>query len=363
MRVDDLDYALPPELVAQSPAADRAASRLLHYRRDDASIADRAFVDLPSLLRADDLLVMNDARVTPARFTLVKETGGRVEGLFVEQRDARRATVMLKNLGPARPGATLRFEREPTTSVRVVGRGEGGLVEVEIESSEPLTDVLTRVGRMPLPPYIRREKGADARDAADGDRYQTVYASAPGSIAAPTAGLHFTPDVFDAIDARGIERTTVTLHVGLGTFKPIEVDDLDDHPMHVERFALSAATCDAINRAARDGRRIVAVGTTTARGVGKPAGGRADADGGRDAAVDQAAVRVAARRRAADELSPAAEHADRARRGVRRARGTTSDLCRGDRATVSVLQLWRRDVRGVINGRSSKAAHTRLQVK
>lgn len=273
MRVDDLDYELPPDLIAQAPAAERAASRLLHYRRDGGQIAHRQFSDLPSLLRPDDLLVMNDARVTPARFTLVKPTGGRVEGLFVEQRDARRAVVMLKNLGPVQPAVPLTFERDPSASLRAVARGEGGLVEVELEAAESLIELLERIGRMPLPPYIKREKGADARDDADQQRYQTVYASTPGSIAAPTAGLHFTPEVFAALDARGIERATVTLHVGLGTFKPVEVEDLANHPMHVERFELGDATCEAINRAKRDGRRIVAVGTTTARVLeSQPAG-------------------------------------------------------------------------------------------
>jgi S-adenosylmethionine:tRNA ribosyltransferase-isomerase len=140
MRVDDLDYELPPELIAQAPAAERAASRLLHYRRDGGAIAHRQFSDLPSLLRPGDLLVMNDARVTPARFTLVKPTGGRVEGLFVEQRDPRRAVVMLKNLGPIQPGMTLAFERDPATSLLPITRCEGGLVEVETEG--PMTEVL-----------------------------------------------------------------------------------------------------------------------------------------------------------------------------------------------------------------------------
>jgi S-adenosylmethionine:tRNA ribosyltransferase-isomerase len=273
MRVDDLDYELPPDLIAQSPAAERSASRLLHYCRMDGSIAHRAFSDLPSLLKADDLLVMNDARVTPARFTLVKPTGGRVEGLFVEQRSPTRAHVMLKNLGPAKSEVWLAFERDPSTQLRVIDRLEGGLLEVEIRGDRPLTEVLAAIGRMPLPPYIRRERGEDERDTVDAARYQTVYAQTPGSIAAPTAGLHFTPEVFAALDVRGIERARVTLHVGLGTFKPIEVDDLDQHPMHVERYELSAAACDVINAAKSTGRRIVAVGTTTARVLeSQPAG-------------------------------------------------------------------------------------------
>lgn len=273
MRVDELDYDLPPERIAQTPAADRAASRLLHYVRGTRAIADRAFADLPSLLRPSDLLVMNDARVTPARFTLVKPTGGRVEGLFVEQREGRRAFVMLKNLGPIHPEQRLAFERDASVGLRVIGRAAGGIVEVELDGDAPLTETLERIGRMPLPPYIRREKGSDDRDASDQSRYQTVYANTPGSIAAPTAGLHFTPAIFDAIAARGVERTTLTLHVGLGTFKPVEADDLNDHPMHVERFEISETSAEAINRAKRGGRRVVAVGTTTARVLeSQPAG-------------------------------------------------------------------------------------------
>lgn len=272
MRVDDLDYELPPELIAQSPAAERSASRLLHYRRADRSITHRAFSDLPALLRRGDLLVMNDARVTPARFTLVKPTGGRVEGLFVEQRSPTHAHVMLKNLGPIRPDVWLTFEREPSTQLRVIERLEGGVVEVEVRG-RPLIEVLEATGRMPLPPYIRRERGGDDRDAVDASRYQTVYAHTPGSIAAPTAGLHFTPEVFAWLDAAGIERTRVTLHVGLGTFKPIEVDDLDQHPMHLERYELSPEACDRINAAKSDQRRVIAVGTTSARVLESQPGG------------------------------------------------------------------------------------------
>lgn len=265
MNVDDLDYSLPSELIAQAPAAHRSASRLLHYRRSDRSIAHRMFADLPAVLRPADLLVMNDARVTPARFMLVKPTGGRVEGLFVEQREHGRAFVMLKNLGPMQPDQRLIFEREPTLGVRVINKLDGGLFEVQIEGDEALISVLDRVGRMPLPPYIRREKGQDERDESDRSRYQTVYANTPGSIAAPTAGLHFTPEVLAALERSGVERTFVTLHVGLGTFKPIEAPTLDGHVMHTERYALPLETCDGINRARGESRRVVAVGTTSAR--------------------------------------------------------------------------------------------------
>jgi S-adenosylmethionine:tRNA ribosyltransferase-isomerase len=266
LRLDDLDYPLPDDLIAQTPAADRAASRLLHYRRSDRSIAHRMFRDLPSLLRAGDLLVLNNARVTPAKFTLIKPTGGRVEGLFVEQRDPVRWTVMLKNLGPVCDDAWLGFERDPATRVRVVAKHDAGLYEIEPEqATEPAHALLERVGRMPLPPYIRRDKGSDEHDVEDHERYQTVYARMPGSIASPTAGLHFTPDVFAELDRVGVQRTHVTLHVGLGTFKPVEVEHLDAHVMHFERYALSEETCAAINAAKRDKRRVIVVGTTSTR--------------------------------------------------------------------------------------------------
>jgi S-adenosylmethionine:tRNA ribosyltransferase-isomerase len=196
---------------------------------------------------------------------LLKPTGGRVEGLFVEQRQQGRAFVMLKNLGPVNPELRLSFERQPEVGVRVINKLDGGLFEIQIEGEGTLIGVLDRVGRMPLPPYIKREKGQDDRDESDRARYQTVYAQAPGSIAAPTAGLHFTPALFEALDRVGIERTFVTLHVGLGTFKPIETSTLEEHVMHIERYALSEPTCEAINRAKREARRVVAVGTTTAR--------------------------------------------------------------------------------------------------
>lgn len=264
-RADDLDYHLPPELIAQTPAADRAGSRLLHARRAENSISHRLFRDLPTILRPGDLLVMNDARVTPARFVLVKPTGGRVEALFVEELSPGRWQVMLKNLGPANPQARLTFEAEPAVGLFVRNRIEAGLFEVELDSNEPAHMLLDRVGRMPLPPYIRRAKSHDDRDDSDRQRYQTVYARTPGAIAAPTAGLHFTPEVFAALDAVGVRRTSVTLYVGLGTFKPIEADWLDDHVMHTERYSLSPSACEEINAAKREGRRIVGVGTTTAR--------------------------------------------------------------------------------------------------
>ncbi len=261
MRTDDLDFHLPPELIAQEPTTARSASRLLHYRRSDKSVAHRGFADLPGLLRPGDLLVFNDARVLPARFLLRKRTGGRVDGLFLREVRPGRWRVLLRNLG--RSTGELAFAAEPTLTARPEKVGDE--YEVELSAAEPAAAILDRVGRMPLPPYIRRGAEADDRDAADRDRYQTVYAAAAGSVAAPTAGLHFTDDVLRALDDRGVERAFVTLHVGTGTFKPVTADDLSAHAMHTESYAVGGAAADALNRAAADGRRVVAVGTTAAR--------------------------------------------------------------------------------------------------
>lgn len=259
MRTSDLDFHLPPEFIAQSPAAERAASRLLHYRRADRSITHRAFADLPAILRPGDLLVFNNTRVVPARFTLRKPSGGIVEGLFIHESSPGHWRVMLKNAGNTRQ----LFADGP--SAEVIQKHEGGEYTIQFNTSEPALTILSRIGRMPLPPYIKREKIHDPRDAEDLARYQTVYADQPGAVAAPTAGLHFTQAIFDALDQRGIERAFLTLHVGLGTFKPVVVEDLAAHDMHAESYEIPASTANAINRAKQENRRVIAVGTTSAR--------------------------------------------------------------------------------------------------
>jgi S-adenosylmethionine:tRNA ribosyltransferase-isomerase len=256
MRTDELDFDLPPELIAQTPAPRRDESRLLHYRA--GTISHRSFIDLPRLLRKGDLLVFNDTKVLPARFDLRKSTGGRIEGLFLRQVDSRRWRVMLKNLG--RFGGELYFEAEQNVKVgsaRAVGDGE---YEIELSTDESAESLLSRVGRMPLPPYIKRHD-----EVNDRDRYQTVYARVPGSVAAPTAGLHFTPQIQDELDSVGVKRVFVTLHVGLGTFKPVSSELLEGHAMHSERYEISPETAESLNEAESDRRRIIAVGTTSAR--------------------------------------------------------------------------------------------------
>lgn len=263
MRTDDLDFDLPPELIAQTPAVDRAASRLLHYRISDGTISHRTFSDLPSLLCPTDLLVFNDAKVIPARFTLQKDTGGKIEGLFLAEASPGHWRVLLKNLGSYR--GKLHFTRAADIHVRPITQLEGGEYEIEVQAQEPAVVLLSRLGRMPLPPYIRRDREADDRDEFDRQRYQTVFARAPGSVAAPTAGLHFTPEILAELERRGIENTFVTLHVGMGTFQPIKTDTLEAHAMHVEHYSIDGATAAALNRAKRENHRIVAVGTTAAR--------------------------------------------------------------------------------------------------
>ena len=270
MRTDDLDFHLPPELIAQEPPPVRSASRLLVYQRGDRSIAHHAFADLPRFLSAGDLLVFNDARVLPARFALRKQTGGLVEGLFLSEVRIGRWRVLLRNAG--RNPAPMRFERAADLSAVVVRSGEAGEHEIDLvaEGRNPIEAsadaVLARVGRMPLPPYIRRGKSSDPRDAADRERYQTVYSRAAGdSVAAPTAGLHFDAPLLASLDAMNVRRAAVTLAVGMGTFKPVTADRLEDHAMHVERYALPAEAAAAVNAARSERRRVIAVGTTSAR--------------------------------------------------------------------------------------------------
>ena len=231
----------------------------MHYRRSDRSVDHRTFSDLPRLLRRGDLLVFNNARVLPARFVLRKISGGRVEGLFLEELGVGRWRVLLRNLGSYR-GDELLFERDPDLACRVLSTGDGGECEIDVFSVEPATILLSRIGRAPLPPYIRRDKVRDPRDDLDRERYQTVFANAGAAVAAPTAALHFSESLLGELRDTG-----VTLNVGLGTFKPVTVERLEDHVMHAEGYTIDAAAADALNRAKSEGRRIVAVGTTSAR--------------------------------------------------------------------------------------------------
>jgi len=255
----DFHYHLPPERIAQTPLAARAASRLLCLDGASGSIEDRRFVDLPQRLRAGDLLVFNDTRVIPARLYGEKDTGGRIELLLERVLDDRRALAQCRASKPPKPGQWLQFAGGVQAQV-VMRHGE--FYEVDFEITEPLVQVLERIGHIPLPPYITRP---DVRE--DRERYQTVFAQAPGAVAAPTAGLHFDTAMLARLEQMGVERAFVTLHVGAGTFQPLRVDDIAQHHMHAEWLTLSADTAERINAAKAQGRRVIAVGTTVVRAL------------------------------------------------------------------------------------------------
>ena len=264
MQVNDFDYALPPDLIAQHPLARRDESRLLVLRRDSGAVDHRRFRDIVDYLEPGDLLVLNDTRVIPARLVGRRPTGGRIEALLIApEGDVWRA--MLKGSGRVKLGEKLSFEGGALTCT-LYGRLPDGQVHLAFPlGHDELIAALQRVGRAPLPPYIKRPPETDADREADRERYQTVYARRPGAIAAPTAGLHFTPEVFAALDAKGVRRTTLTLHVGLGTFKPVTAERIEDHVMHAEWFELPAEAAEAIAATHAAGHRVIAVGTTATR--------------------------------------------------------------------------------------------------
>jgi S-adenosylmethionine:tRNA ribosyltransferase-isomerase len=250
-------YDLPRDLIAQAPLAARSASRLLVLDAQSGAIEDRHFVDLPALLAPGDLLVLNDTRVLPARLHGTKASGGRVELLLERVIDARRAWFQIKASKSPKPGSEIRLPGGETG--RVTAR-EGDLFALELDRD--VEGFLEAHGEIPLPPYIER-----APEPQDSVRYQTIFAAAPGAVAAPTAGLHFDAHVLTALDARGIERAFVTLHVGAGTFTPLRANDIDEHVLHPERMTVSPETCAKVDSARKRARRVVAVGTTAVRAL------------------------------------------------------------------------------------------------
>jgi len=297
--VSDFDYDLPEELIAQQPLADRAASRMLRLEACSGRFEDMQFRDFPQLLRPDDLVVFNNTRVFPAR--LYGRRGGmeaqavsprnpaakvflhgRIEVLLTRQvqEDPNEWECLVRPGRKIGVGERLYFGEEDELQAEVMGRGEFGerRIRFELEGKIPslaknaremghpgpvgdnFFSVIERVGHVPLPPYIAREDAA-----GDRERYQTVYAREPGSVAAPTAGLHFTPEILEQLKARGIETAQITLHVGLGTFQPVRTERVEEHRLHSESYAISPEAARTIERARRESRRIVAIGTTTVR--------------------------------------------------------------------------------------------------
>lgn len=260
MRTDDFDFELPPELIAQQPAA-RGTSRMLVVKRSCEGVAHRGVMDLPDLLRAGDLLLLNDTRVIPARLYARRSTGRRFELLLLRELDEASWESLIRPGARARVGE--RLQLDDGGDVLLEERRDEGRWAVRFEPHLEL-DRLDRLGEMPLPPYIDRPDGATE---ADRITYQTVYAANPGAVAAPTAGLHFTRELLGAIVGRGIDLAYVTLHVGLGTFRPVTAERVSDHRMHSEWYSFSDETAETVNRAVASGRQIVCVGTTSVRAL------------------------------------------------------------------------------------------------
>jgi len=287
--LDDYHYHLPEALIAQAPAPNRDGSRLLHLGRNVGTVQHRHFPDIADLLHPSDVLVVNDTRVIPGRLHGRKETGGKAELLILDygetdvrgrDDDKRVYHCLIKASKQAAVGTRILFDAGLVAEVQ---NFSDGIYTIAFSAPEPFDGLLHRIGRMPLPPYIKRN--ATQPDAVDRVRYQTVYAREQGAIAAPTAGLHFTDEILDRIGERGVTVAAVTLHVGYGTFVPVRVDDIREHRMHEEWFSISEGTARIINQAKSEGRRVVAVGTTSVRtleyatrsdGVINPGSGRCD---------------------------------------------------------------------------------------
>jgi S-adenosylmethionine:tRNA ribosyltransferase-isomerase len=270
LRVSDFDFDLPEELIAQQPPTERGTSRMLILDRVTGQLADRSFTDLPALLQPGDLLILNDSRVIPARLYATRanahgkqQATGLIEVLLTAPTPEGNWTALVRPGRKVRIGDHLDFataKGEILLQAEVLQHGEFGERLLRFAPSADFYAALDQIGHMPLPPYIHRD---DAN--TDRERYQTVFAAERGSVAAPTAGLHFTPEVLAAIAARGVEIAKLTLHVGLGTFAPLRVERVDQIHLHSERYTLPAETAAALNRAKAEGRRIVAVGTTAVR--------------------------------------------------------------------------------------------------
>lgn len=275
MQTKDFDYHLPPELIAQQPAAERTQARLMLVNRSTGALSHHRAADLPSLLQPGDLVVLNDTRVIPARvFGRKQKTGGKVETLFIEERGKNLWEAFWHSSGRPKAGDVLLLANGKIKA-QVSAVGADGRVVLEILCNGDFQKILEEEGLPPLPPYIKRPK--NDRSAAtpltagqacrqlDKERYQTVYARVPGAIAAPTAGLHFSEKLFAKLQEKGVQTTSVTLHVGPGTFIPVKSERVEDHKMEAERFTIEAPAAQKINAAIAEKRRIVAVGTTVVR--------------------------------------------------------------------------------------------------
>ena len=257
MKKSDFYYDLPEELIAQHPAKPRDSARLLVYHKNSGKIEDKHFYDIIDYLRAGDVLVVNDTKVIPARIYGYRDTtGGKIEFLLHKRVDLTDWEVLAKPARKALPGNIIRFSDK--LYAEVLSCGEDGIRQVRFHFDGVFEDILREIGEMPLPHYIHEK-------LEDDEQYQTVYARESGSSAAPTAGLHFTEELLEKIKAKGVEIVKVLLHVGLGTFRPVKTDEITDHKMHSEYYCVTKEAADAVNKAKSEGRRIIAVGTTSVR--------------------------------------------------------------------------------------------------
>lgn len=267
MLIDDFDYQLPPELIAQEPLEKRSESRMLALdplQKTEQEWPILTFADLPDFLREGDVVVFNDTKVIPARLFARKETGAKIEILLLSPVTDNRWKVFMRNAKRVTPGMALQLmfsdgENLSPYSVSLVNKNDDGSCTIDFKPGER-ENILAECGHLPLPPYIRR---TDTK--MDSERYQTVYANVPGAVAAPTAGLHFTQAVIEKLKNKGVEIAKLTLHVGAGTFKPVDVQKIEDHVMHAETYVFPEETAELLNRVRKNGKRILAIGTTSLR--------------------------------------------------------------------------------------------------
>ena len=263
MRIDEFDYNLPEKLIAQKPADKRDSSRLLVVHRDDHTLEHKHFFDILEYLHEGDCLVLNNSKVLPARLFGVKEgTGAKIEFLLIKRLEGDTWETMVRPGKRLKPGDSVMFCEEPLLRAVVKDYGDDGTRIVEFEYEGIFMERLEEVGSMPLPPYIERASEND-----DKDRYQTVYCKEEGSVAAPTAGLHFTDEILVKAQEKGVELAYVTLHVGIGTFRPVKCENIEEHSMHFEEYHVSEESAEIINRAKKEGRRVISVGTTSTRTI------------------------------------------------------------------------------------------------
>lgn len=259
MKKSDFNYHLPEHLIAQKPLADRVASRMLCVDKTTGDLKDQLFVNIIDLINKNDLLVLNDTKVIPARLYGKKQTGGKVEILIERVQDEHHALAHIRS--SKSPKADSLIELDNGFSCRVTGR-ENDLFCLELDHEHTVLDLLDQIGHIPLPPYINRED-----DKEDLNRYQTVFAKEAGAVAAPTAGLHFDQNTLDLLMKKGVQKAFVTLHVGSGTFRPVKVDDLSEHIMHEEYYSVPQETVEAVNQTRKNGGRVIAIGTTAVRAL------------------------------------------------------------------------------------------------